>query len=68
VSDEEFLANLDKLALEAFDDQCTGTNPRSPLICELKQLILDAYYGVPSFESDGAMSDSMEKAKSEITN
>jgi len=68
VSEQEYLSKVEKLALEAFDDQCTGTNPRSPLICELKQLLIDAYYGNTSFESDQAMSDSMQRAKSEIKN
>ncbi|MEN9658403.1 MAG: hypothetical protein RL571_1868 [Pseudomonadota bacterium] len=40
-----FLSKLDQLAEEAFDDQCTGANPRYPLISELKQLLLDSYYG-----------------------
>ncbi|MGC9506033.1 bifunctional acetaldehyde-CoA/alcohol dehydrogenase [Baaleninema sp.] len=41
----EFRAQLDRVADRAFDDQCTVSNPRYPLIGELKQLILDAYYG-----------------------
>jgi acetaldehyde dehydrogenase/alcohol dehydrogenase len=49
----------------SFDDQCTGTNPRYPLIVELKQLLKDAYYGNPTFKSDEAMEESMEKARSE---
>jgi acetaldehyde dehydrogenase/alcohol dehydrogenase len=36
---------VDDIADQAFDDQCTGANPRYPLIKDLKQLILDAYYG-----------------------
>ena len=36
---------MDKLSEDAFDDQCTGANPRYPLISELKQLLLDSYYG-----------------------
>ncbi|MGL5083328.1 MAG: bifunctional acetaldehyde-CoA/alcohol dehydrogenase [Microcoleaceae cyanobacterium] len=44
-SEAEFLAKIDELSDQAFDDQCTGANPRYPLISDLKQLLLDAYYG-----------------------
>ena len=44
-SEEEFLSSLDKLSKDAFDDQCTGANPRYPLIGEIKELYLRAYYG-----------------------
>lgn len=40
-----FLAQVNAIAEQAFDDQCTGTNPRYPLIAELKQILLDSYYG-----------------------
>ncbi len=46
VPDEaDFLARLDDMVEQAFDDQCTGANPRYPLMSELKQLYLNAYYG-----------------------
>jgi acetaldehyde dehydrogenase/alcohol dehydrogenase len=45
VSEEAFLAAVDRMAEQAFDDQCTGTNPRAPLIDDLKRLYLAAYYG-----------------------
>ena len=45
VSEEDFLATLDEMSENAFDDQCTGANPRYPLISELKDLYLKAYYG-----------------------
>ena len=46
VPDEEaFLATLDEMVEQAFDDQCTGANPRYPLMREIKQMYLDAYYG-----------------------
>jgi len=45
VTEEAFLAAVDRMAEQAFDDQCTGTNPRAPLIEDLKQLYLAAYYG-----------------------
>ncbi len=46
VEDEEkFLETIDTMSELAFDDQCTGTNPRYPLISEIKQMYLNAYYG-----------------------
>jgi acetaldehyde dehydrogenase/alcohol dehydrogenase len=45
VPEKEFLAQLDQLAEHAFDDQCTGTNPRYPLISEIRDLYLQAFYG-----------------------
>lgn len=45
VNEADFLAKLDELAEDAFDDQCTGANPRYPLISELKQILLDSFYG-----------------------
>ena len=45
VDEKEFLARIDTLSEEAFDDQCTGANPRFPLISEIKELYLAAYYG-----------------------
>ena len=45
IKEKDFLAVLDDLSENAFDDQCTGANPRYPLIAEIKQLYLDAYYG-----------------------
>ena len=52
VNEADFLAKVDKLAVEAFDDQCTGANPRYPLISELKQLLLDSYYGRPYVDAN----------------
>ena len=45
VSEEDFLATLDEMSENAFDDQCTGANPRYPLISELKEIYKKAYYG-----------------------
>lgn len=45
VKEEDFLASLDEMSEAAFNDQCTGTNPRYPLISEIKELYLKAYYG-----------------------
>ena len=45
ISEEEYLAKVDMLADRAFEDQCTTANPRLPLVAELKEILLDAYYG-----------------------
>lgn len=45
VDEKVFLDNLDNLSELAFDDQCTGANPAYPLISEIKQMYLDAFYG-----------------------
>lgn len=58
VSEKAFLAAIDQLAIDAFDDQCTGANPRYPLIAELKQILLDSYYGKAYQDKD----DVSEKA------
>ena len=44
-NEEDFLARLDDMVEQAFDDQCTGANPRYPLMKEMKQMYLNAYYG-----------------------
>ena len=45
VDEKDFLATLDEMTEDAFDDQCTGTNPRYPLMSEIKDMYLQAYYG-----------------------
>lgn len=45
VDEKEFLERLDQMTEDAFDDQCTGANPRYPLMKEIKQMYLNAYYG-----------------------
>ncbi len=45
ISEEDFLSSLDEMVEQAFDDQCTGANPRYPLMSEIKQMYLNAYYG-----------------------
>ena len=45
VDEKVFLDNLDEMVEQAFDDQCTGANPRYPLMAEIKQMYLNAYYG-----------------------
>ena len=44
-NEEDFLNRLDSMTEQAFDDQCTGANPRYPLMSEIKQMYLNAYYG-----------------------
>lgn len=43
--EDKFLSTLDEMSEQAFDDQCTGANPRYPLISEIRQMYLNAYYG-----------------------
>jgi len=45
VAEKDFLAKLDDMVEQAFDDQCTGANPRYPLIEEIKKMYLNAFYG-----------------------
>ena len=45
IDEKDFLTRLDAMVEQAFDDQCTGANPRYPLMSELKQMYLNAYYG-----------------------
>ncbi len=45
VDEADFLTRLDDMVEQAFDDQCTGANPRYPLMSELKDMYLNAYYG-----------------------
>ena len=45
IDEQNFLERLDDMVEQAFDDQCTGANPRYPLMSEIKQMYLNAYYG-----------------------
>ena len=45
IDEQAFLASLDDMVEQAFDDQCTGANPRYPLMSEIKKMYLNAYYG-----------------------
>lgn len=45
IDEQKFLDTLDEMVEQAFDDQCTGANPRYPLMSEIKQMYLNAYYG-----------------------
>ncbi len=50
IDEKVFLETLDEMTEQAFDDQCTGANPRYPLMSEIKQMYLNAYYGNKHFE------------------
>jgi len=45
IDEKEFLTTLDEMVEQAFNDQCTGANPRYPLMTELKEIYLKTYYG-----------------------
>lgn len=45
IDEKAFLANLEDISIQAFDDQCTGGNPRYPLVREIEQMYKNAYYG-----------------------
>ncbi len=45
IDEKDFLDRLDEMTEQAFDDQCTGANPRYPLMSEIKQMYMNAYYG-----------------------
>jgi len=45
IDEQDFLSRLDEMTEQAFDDQCTGANPRYPLLSEIRQMYLNAYYG-----------------------
>ena len=45
IDEQDFLTRLDEMTEQAFDDQCTGANPRYPLMSEIKEMYLNAYYG-----------------------
>jgi acetaldehyde dehydrogenase/alcohol dehydrogenase len=47
--EKDFLERLDDMVEQAFDDQCTGANPRYPLMSEIRQMYLNAYYGEKHF-------------------
>ena len=49
IDEKDFLDRLDEMVEQAFDDQCTGANPRYPLMSEIKQMYLNAYYGNKHF-------------------
>lgn len=52
IDEKDFLKRLDDMVEQAFDDQCTGANPRYPLMSEIRQMYLNAYYGRHFVEED----------------
>ena len=52
IDEKDFLDRLDEMVEQAFDDQCTGANPRYPLMSEIKQMYLNAYYGKTFVEAE----------------
>ena len=46
IDEQTYMNKLDELANLAFEDQCTTSNPRLPLVSELKKILVDAYYGI----------------------
>jgi len=62
ICENAFLENLDKMVEQAYDDQCTGANPRYPLFSEIKEIYLKAYYGEKKY------SEMLEKNTSAATN
>ncbi|CAH0531974.1 Aldehyde-alcohol dehydrogenase [Allocatenococcus thiocycli] len=52
INEADFLNKVEQLAIEAFDDQCTGANPRYPLIGELRDILKDSFYGRAYTESE----------------
>ena len=63
IDEQDFLARLDDMVEQAFDDQCTGANPRYPLMSEIKQMYLNAYYGRHFAEPDMPDSSKVKGSK-----
>ena len=61
IDEKKFLDNLDEMVEQAFDDQCTGANPRYPLMSEIKQMYLNAYYGKHFTDADMPTADDIAK-------
>ena len=62
VDEKDFLDRLDDMVEQAFDDQCTGANPRYPLMSEIKQMYLNAYYGNHFTEAKKPTADDIAEA------
>ncbi|MGN0651289.1 MAG: iron-containing alcohol dehydrogenase, partial [Oscillospiraceae bacterium] len=52
IDEKDFFDRLDEMTVQAFDDQCTGANPRYPLLSEIKQMYTNAYYGKTFTETE----------------
>lgn len=63
IDEQDFLNRLDAMVEQAFDDQCTGANPRYPLMSEIKQMYLNAYYGKKFVEANVPSEASLKSRK-----
>ena len=63
VDEKYFLETLDEMTEQAFNDQCTGANPRYPLMSELKEIYLKAYYGEGNIPESGKAKEKKEENK-----
>ncbi len=62
IDEKDFLDRLDEMTEQAFDDQCTGANPRYPLMSEIKEMYLKAYYGeMPAGKTDAVAADKVKQ-------
>ncbi|HYH38778.1 MAG TPA: hypothetical protein VD860_11200, partial [Azospirillum sp.] len=64
---EAFLAKVDLIAEAAFDDQCTGANPRFPLVAELKRILIDSYYGRATADDGLPAAEPAKARKKEVS-
>ena len=65
IDEKDFLDRLDDMVEQAFDDQCTGANPRYPLMSEIKQMYLNAYYGKHFVETQKPTAANIETAETD---
>jgi acetaldehyde dehydrogenase/alcohol dehydrogenase len=65
VNEADFVAQVDEISVDAFDDQCTGANPRYPLITELKEVLLASYYGKAYVEGETFENTTVIKKKAD---
>ena len=65
VDEQAFLDTLDEMVEAAFDDQCTGANPRYPLFSEIREMYLRAYYGDAQYEAMNSIETQREEIKAE---
>ena len=63
IDEKDFLDRLDAMTEQAFDDQCTGANPRYPLMSEIKQMYLNAYYGRHFVETEKPSAAQLKKTE-----
>ena len=68
IDETDFLNRLDAMTEQAFDDQCTGANPRYPLMSEIKQMYLNAYYGKDHFKEPAMPTSADFEGKSDDGN